>query len=61
MAATFEAQPPGEGRVGERVLRQFTASDGARIAFRDSGSGRPLVLLHGLMAHSGFFAAQHEL
>lgn len=42
-------------------LRHFTASDGARIAFRDSGSGRPLVLLHGLMAHSGFFAHQHEL
>ncbi len=39
----------------------FTASDGARIAFQDSGSGRPLVLLHGLMAHSGFFAAQREL
>ncbi|HEX8535301.1 MAG TPA: alpha/beta hydrolase [Allosphingosinicella sp.] len=42
-------------------MRQFTASDGARIAFRDNGSGRPLVLLHGLMAHSGFFAAQDEL
>ncbi len=61
MAASVVAQPPEEGRVGERVLRHFTASDGARIAFRDNGSGRPLVLLHGLMAHSGFFAAQHEL
>ena len=46
----------------------FTASDGARIAYRDSGdaggggAGRaPLVLLHGLMAHSGFFRAQDPL
>jgi pimeloyl-[acyl-carrier protein] methyl ester esterase len=42
-------------------LQQFRASDGARIAYRDSGSGRPLVLLHGLMAHSGFFAPQSDL
>ena len=42
-------------------MQHFTASDGARIAFQDRGSGRPLVLLHGLMAHSGFFAPQHEL
>jgi pimeloyl-ACP methyl ester carboxylesterase len=42
-------------------LRQFTASDGARIAFSDEGEGRPLVLLHGLMAHSGFFARQRAL
>jgi pimeloyl-[acyl-carrier protein] methyl ester esterase len=42
-------------------LRHFTASDGARIAYRDEGKGRPLVLLHGLMAHSGFFAAQASL
>jgi pimeloyl-ACP methyl ester carboxylesterase len=42
-------------------LRHFTASDGARIAYSDEGEGRPLVLLHGLMAHSGFFAAQREL
>ena len=42
-------------------MRHFKASDGARIAFRDKGSGRPLVLLHGLMAHSGFFAAQRAL
>jgi pimeloyl-ACP methyl ester carboxylesterase len=37
------------------------ASDGAQIAYSDTGSGRPLVLLHGLMAHSGFFESQSEL
>jgi pimeloyl-[acyl-carrier protein] methyl ester esterase len=42
-------------------LRQFTASDGARIAYRDNGDGRPLVLLHGLMAHGGFFPGQQAL
>jgi pimeloyl-ACP methyl ester carboxylesterase len=42
-------------------LRQFTASDGARIAYSDEGGGRPLVLLHGLMADSGFFERQHGL
>jgi pimeloyl-ACP methyl ester carboxylesterase len=36
-------------------LHVFTASDGARIAYRDSGRGTPIVLLHGLMAHAGFF------
>ena len=40
----------------------FTASDGTRIAYRDSGGeGTPLVLLHGLMAHGGFFRAQADL
>jgi pimeloyl-ACP methyl ester carboxylesterase len=42
-------------------LQHFTASDGARIAFEDEGGGRPLLLLHGLMAHSGFFERQREL
>jgi pimeloyl-ACP methyl ester carboxylesterase len=42
-------------------LQHFTASDGARIAFEDEGEGRPLLLLHGLMAHSGFFEKQREL
>jgi len=42
-------------------LQAFTASDGARIAYRDSGGGTPIVLLHGLMAHGGFFAGQAGL
>lgn len=42
-------------------MKHFTASDGARIAYQDEGQGRPLVLLHGLMAHSGFFAKQRAL
>jgi len=42
-------------------LHSFTASDGARIAYRDSGSGTPIVLLHGLMAHGGFFDGQAAL
>ena len=48
-------------------MQSFTASDGARIAYRDSGGapgaggGTPVVLLHGLMAHGGFFAAQEPL
>jgi pimeloyl-[acyl-carrier protein] methyl ester esterase len=42
-------------------LERFTASDGARIAYSDEGAGRPLVLLHGLMAHSGFFERQRDL
>ncbi|HEX8643215.1 MAG TPA: alpha/beta hydrolase [Allosphingosinicella sp.] len=42
-------------------MRYFTASDGARIAYRDEGEGRPLLFLHGLMAHGGFFPAQASL
>ena len=42
-------------------MQFFTASDGARIAYRDEGHGVPLVLLHGLMAHGGFFRAQADL
>jgi pimeloyl-[acyl-carrier protein] methyl ester esterase len=42
-------------------LRHFTASDGARLAFEDEGEGRPLLLLHGLMAHRGFFRPQAGL
>lgn len=42
-------------------MQQFIASDGARIAYRDSGRGTPLVLLHGLMAHAGFFEGQAGL
>lgn len=42
-------------------MRHFDASDGVRIAYRDEGAGRPLVLLHGLMAHGGFFPGQRPL
>jgi pimeloyl-ACP methyl ester carboxylesterase len=42
-------------------LGQFVVSDGTTIAFHEEGEGRPLVLLHGLMAHSGFFEKQREL
>lgn len=42
-------------------MQGFTASDGTRIAYRDTGSGAPIVLLHGLMAHGGFFEGQAGL
>lgn len=42
-------------------MQHFTASDGARIAYEDEGGGRPLVMLHGLMAHRGFFEDQRVL
>ena len=42
-------------------MQRFTASDGAHIAYRDQGEGRPLVLLHGLLAHGGFFRGQMPL
>ncbi len=42
-------------------MKGFTASDGATIAYRDTGSGTPIVLLHGLMAHAGFFEGQAQL
>lgn len=47
--------------AGERGLQFFATSDGARLAYRDEGSGRPLVLLHGLMAHGDFFREQAPL
>jgi pimeloyl-ACP methyl ester carboxylesterase len=52
---------PKQGRGREGKLDFFTASDGTRIAYRDEGEGTPLVLLHGLMAHGGFFRAQADL
>lgn len=42
-------------------LKHFEASDGAIIAYQVTGTGRPLVMLHGFMAHGGFFAAQRAL
>ena len=52
----------GRSEGGEDIfLKHFTASDGAEIAYCDEGHGRPLVLLHGLMAHGGFFREQAAL
>jgi len=42
-------------------VKQFTTSTGTGIAYRDTGEGRPILLLHGLLAHSGFFHAQQPL
>lgn len=39
-------------------MGEIVAGDGARIAFDDSGSGRPLLLLHGWATHAGFFGPQ---
>jgi pimeloyl-ACP methyl ester carboxylesterase len=43
------------------ILPYFAAPDGTQIAYDDVGSGQPLLLLHGLMAHRGFFQFQHPL
>ena len=43
------------------MQQSFTASDGVQIAYRDTGRGTPIVLLHGLMAHAGFFQGQAAL
>src|SRR3954463_8479549 len=59
MSRPGRAPERGLGREGK--LQFFTASDGARIAYRDEGEGTPLVLLHGLMAHGGFFRGQEIL
>lgn len=42
-------------------MGRFTASDGAEIFYADEGEGRPALLLHGLMAHAGFFEPQRAL
>lgn len=42
-------------------MGRFTASDNAEIAYADEGVGRPIMLLHGLMAHAGFFEKQRAL
>lgn len=62
MKSASRLETPTTERAAEgRGLRYFTASDGARIAYSDAGAGRPLVLLHGLMADSGFFDRQRSL
>jgi pimeloyl-ACP methyl ester carboxylesterase len=42
-------------------LQLFRAPDGAAIHYSDTGTGQPLLLLHGLMAHGGFFREQAAL
>ena len=42
-------------------MPHFTARDGSCIFYRDEGGGRPVVLLHGMMAHGGFFERQRVL
>ena len=42
-------------------MQRFTASDGVDIAYEDEGQGRPFLLLHGLLAHRGFFELQRPL
>ena len=42
-------------------MERFTTPDGGKIAYEVIGEGRPLLLLHGLMAHRGFFEPQHSL
>jgi pimeloyl-ACP methyl ester carboxylesterase len=49
------------GRAEGIALGTFTASDGARIAWEETGKGRPILMLHGLMAHGGFFRSQAPL
>jgi pimeloyl-ACP methyl ester carboxylesterase len=51
----------GKASVRGDFLKQFMAADGATVAYEDEGRGPPLVLLHGFMAHSGFFMRQREL
>ena len=42
-------------------MPHITARDGTRIAFREEGAGRPVLLLHGMMAHGGFWTRQAPL
>lgn len=48
-------------RRREVGLPHFIASDGARIVYDDAGGGRPVLLLHGLMANRAFFRFQAPL
>ena len=36
--------------VAEPVVHRWTASDGVDLAYRETGTGRPVVLLHGLFS-----------
>ena len=33
-------------------IRHFTARDGTRLAWRETGQGRPLVLIHGYFSNA---------
>lgn len=41
-------------------MQTFVADDGAAIAYRDDGAGRPMLMLHGLNADSRLFDAQAD-
>ena len=43
------------------VLSELPLRDGARLRYRDSGAGRPLVLIHGWGASGAFFERQAAL
>lgn len=36
--------------MSEIAIRHWTASDGVELAYRETGEGRPLILLHGLFS-----------
>jgi pimeloyl-ACP methyl ester carboxylesterase len=46
--------------VGEPSISFFAGRDGARLAYRELGSGRPLVLLHGLSGDAAFWLGPAE-
>jgi pimeloyl-ACP methyl ester carboxylesterase len=53
--------PSGAGRpvlMTELPVQRFSCPDGVQLAWREVGSGRPLVLLHGLMGSGGRLAGQ---
>lgn len=41
-------------------MPSYDPGDGHRLHYQDSGSGRPLVLLHGWACHAGYFARQSD-
>ena len=45
--------------MGEPSVRYFPGRDGLKLACRESGDGRPLIMVHGFMSH-GLFMLQHD-
>jgi pimeloyl-ACP methyl ester carboxylesterase len=43
-------QPSGLSAVTEESTNYWTASDGVRLAYHETGRGRPVILLHGLFS-----------